>query len=296
MENRMVIRSADPDLREGLFGDVERTPLTLDEETDASIALESSRRFRAGEFADIMQLAVQWGGPVGAGIITQWLYDRLRGKKISISINGRPVEPTKDELYRALSSATDETRDRQLIHWIGADRATLAIVFTDVVESTMLGGRLGDETMFKVWGAHFGRSRQLIADHGGCPVKSLGDGAMAVFKTVEAALDYALALQADPGHPELRVRAGIHIGPVQVLADDVRGREVSFAARVVGANNGAEIWLSSEAKKQIDVLGAGHHRDLQWVKHTNIELKGFEDTFTLWAVEAPSDQTIAYAS
>src|SRR4029077_2084958 len=114
-----VIRSADPELREGLFGDVERALLTLDEETEASITLESFRRFRAGEFADIMQLAVQWGGPVGAGIITQWLYDRLRGKKISISINGQPVEPAKDELYRAINSAADEPHDRQLIQWIG---------------------------------------------------------------------------------------------------------------------------------------------------------------------------------
>src|SRR5207248_10772968 len=131
--------------------------------------------------------------------------------------------------------------------------------------------RLGDETMFKVWGAHFGRSRQLIADHGGCPVKSLGDGDMAVFKTVEAALDYALALHADPGRPELRLRAGIHIGPVQVLADDVRGREVSFAARVVGVNKGAEIWLSNEAKKHIDILNAADHKNLKWVEHPDID-------------------------
>src|SRR5439155_15895285 len=141
-------------------------------------------------------------------------------------INGRSVEPTKDGLYHALNSTADKTAPgRQLTEWAGAERATLAIIFTDVVGSTVLSGRLGDETMYKVWGAHFGRSRQLIADHGGCPIKSLGDGDMAVFKTVEAALDYALALQADPGHSELNLRAGIHIGPIHVLADDVLGLE-----------------------------------------------------------------------
>jgi class 3 adenylate cyclase len=294
MENRIAIRSADPDLRDDLFGDLECTLLTLDEETDASITLESSRNFRTGEFANILQFAVQWGGPVGVGIVTQWLYERLKGKKISLSINSRPVEPTRDGLYRALSSTTDETRDRQVMQWIGADRAILAIIFTDIVESTALSGRLGDETMFKVLGAHFGRSRQLIADHGGCAVKSLGDGDMALFKTVDAALDFALALQADPGHPELKVRAGIHIGPVQVLADDVRGLEVSFAARVIGANKGAEIWLSSEAKKHIDRLDADRHKGLAWIKHSNIELKGFEEAATLWAVAETEPPKASY--
>jgi class 3 adenylate cyclase len=283
MENRIVIRSAEPQLREHLFSDDERSELTLDEGTETAIALQSSRRFRTGEFADVMQIAVQWGGPVGAGIVTQWLYDRLRGKKIAILIGGRPIEPTKEEIYHALT-ANDDARAQQLTQWIGADRAILAIVFTDVVDSTLLGGRLGEETMFKVWGAHFGRSRQLIADHRGYPVKSLGDGDMALFKTVDVALDYALAVQANPGHPELRVRAGIHIGPVQVLAHDIGGREISFAARVIGANKGAEIWLSNEAKRHIDLLNSARHKDIYWVKHPNMELKGFDGTFTLWAL------------
>jgi hypothetical protein len=71
VENRIVIRSADPDSKETLFGDADRTPLTLGKEAAASIALESYRSFRAGEFAEIAQWAVQWGGPVGAGIVTQ---------------------------------------------------------------------------------------------------------------------------------------------------------------------------------------------------------------------------------
>jgi class 3 adenylate cyclase len=284
METRIVIRSAEPDLRRTLFGNVEGNQVCLDEPARASIALESSRTFRGPEFADIIQLAVQWGGPVGAGIITQWLFDRLRGRRISVSIDGRPIEPTKHDLYEAITSPSQETRDRRLIDWIGADGAVLAIVFTDVVDSTVLGGKLFDETMFEVWGTHFGRTRQLIAHHGGYPVKSLGDGYMAIFRTVPAALDYSLALQAEPGHPELKLRAGIHIGPVKILEDDVQGREVNFAARVIGANKDAEIWLSSEAKRHIDVLGAARHKDLQWVEHPNTMLKGFDEPATLWAI------------
>ncbi len=67
---------------------------------------------------------------------------------------------------------------------------------------------------------------------------------MAAFHAVEKALDYAMALQANPGHARVQIRAGIHIGPMQVEENDLFGGAVSFAARVVGAIQGAEIWLS----------------------------------------------------
>src|SRR5580658_3557114 len=78
MENRILIRSGEPDLRERLFGDLECALLTLDEETEASIALESSRRLRTAEFADLIQLGVQWGAPSGLALVAQWLYERLK--------------------------------------------------------------------------------------------------------------------------------------------------------------------------------------------------------------------------
>jgi len=71
---------------------------------------------------------------------------------------------------------------------------------------------------------------------------------MAAFKSVDAAVDYALALQGNTDHLQIRIRAGIHIGPMHVEEGDVFGGTVNFAARVVGAVKGAEIWLSDRAK------------------------------------------------
>ena len=62
------------------------------------------------------------------------------------------------------------------------------------------------------------------------------------------------------------------------------GRTVHFAARVVGAIKGAEIWLSGQAKADIDALGARRHEDLNWRQHDKVELKGFSGHFTLWSV------------
>ncbi|MGB5100660.1 MAG: hypothetical protein WBN94_08705 [Methanothrix sp.] len=87
---------------------------------------------------------------------------------------------------------------------------------------------------------------------------------MAAFKSADAALDYSTALQWNTGHPQIQIRAGIHIGPMHVEEGDVFGGTVNFAARVVGAITGAEIWLSDRAKEDIDRLGAVQHKRLGW--------------------------------
>lgn len=160
----------------------------------------------------------------------------------------------------------------------------MAIVFTDVVGSTALGEELREEAMGEVRRAHFAQSRKLIERFRGREIKTIGDSVMAAFKSVDRALDYSMTLQAATGHPQVRVRAAIHIGPMQVDEGDVFGGTVNFAARVVGAIKGDEIWLNSSAKEDIDSLGAKHHRNLDWEKHENVAMKGFRGTFTLWAL------------
>jgi class 3 adenylate cyclase len=181
-------------------------------------------------------------------------------------------------------SANAETHSSRFVEWAGDERVTLAIVFTDVVDSTALGEQMRDERMYEVRQAHFAQSRKLIAHHKGYEIRTIGDSVMAAFRSVAAALDYARALCGDPGAPELRLRAGIHIGPLQIEEGDVFGRTVNFAARVVGAIKGAEIWLSDQAKTDIDVLGARRHEELRWRRHDTVELKGFSGAFTLWSV------------
>ena len=177
------------------------------------------------------------------------------------------------------------TEQKSLLDWAGGARVTLAIVFTDIVGSTALNIELGDIAMSEVRRKHFAQSTALLAKQGGYEVKTIGDSVMAAFKSVEAALDYARALQLDPGSSELQIRAGIHIGPVEVTADDIFGAEVALASRVVSAIAGAEIWMSSRAKE--DVCRAGVHRNARWQPH-NVNLKGIGDA-QLWSLE-PTDE------
>jgi class 3 adenylate cyclase len=91
-----------------------------------------------------------------------------------------------------------DTGTPNLIHWAGGPRATLAITFTDIVDSTATADDLGDESMHEVWTEHFEQSRKLITAYSGRWIKNLGDGDLAVFRTAEEALDYARALHVEP--------------------------------------------------------------------------------------------------
>jgi class 3 adenylate cyclase len=183
-----------------------------------------------------------------------------------------------------VESARGETSTPSFTVWAGDERVALAIVFSDVVGSTALGEQLNDHRMNEVRRAHFAQSRKLIEQYKGREIKTIGDSFMAAFRSVEKALDYARALQSKPGHAQIQIRAGIHIGPMSVEENDVFGGTVNFAARVVGAIKGAEIWLSDQAKKHLDSSGA--QRQLKWEQHDGVEMKGFIGEFTLWSLSS----------
>jgi class 3 adenylate cyclase len=186
-----------------------------------------------------------------------------------------------------VESARGETSTPKFTEWAGDDRATLAIAFTDIVGSTALGEELKDERMNEVRRAHFAQSRKLIEEYKGREIKTIGDSFMAAFKSVEKALDYARALYASPGHPQVQIRAGIHIGPMTVEENDVYGGAVNFAARVVGAiEQRAEIWLSDQAKESLISGGKKQHSQLKWNRRDGMRMKGFSGTFTLWSLKS----------
>jgi class 3 adenylate cyclase len=184
-----------------------------------------------------------------------------------------------------LLSASGEMLTKRFRKWTGATRATLALVFTDLVGSTRLGEQLGDEEMFRVRSVHFANARMLIARFRGYEVKTIGDAFMVAFRTSVEALNFCLALKREPGDKRLSVRAGIHVGPVRIDDEDLFGRMVNFAARVVSAIKGAEIWLSDRAYDDIKSERAMAHRRLSWEEHARLDLKGFDGYYTLWQIK-----------
>lgn len=179
---------------------------------------------------------------------------------------------------------TPETNTEDFLKWAGGKNVTLSIVFTDIVGYTALRHELGDESMNEILRAHFAQGRIFIKKFMGREIKTIGDSFMVAFHSVVESLDFALAFKANTGHMQIQIRAGIHIGMLQVKGKDALGGTVDFAARVVGAIKGAEIWLSDEAKRDIKQLGAAHHTQLEWKRHEDIEMKGFPDKRILWSL------------
>ncbi|HEX8178283.1 MAG TPA: adenylate/guanylate cyclase domain-containing protein [Pyrinomonadaceae bacterium] len=184
-----------------------------------------------------------------------------------------------------LVAASAELRTENFKTWAGgADIATVAVVFTDVVDSTKLNVESGDERWRQVREAHFARTQELIRHGHGYLIKNKGDGVMAAFHSASDALDFALALNRDAGHELVKIRAGIHIGPVEVNAGDAFGQHVNMAARVEAHAKGAGIRVSMKVKEDVDSLRAARHKKLKWIEHTDQELKGFPQKYTLWSV------------
>jgi DNA-binding PadR family transcriptional regulator len=90
----------------------------------------------------------------------------------------------------------------------------VAILFTDVVQSTEMLDRLGDEATHGIRRRHFELLRRAIRDHRGREVKSLGDGLMVVFDSPQAAAVGALAMQRTVAacDDQVGLRVGIAAG------------------------------------------------------------------------------------
>lgn len=208
---------------------------------------------------------------------------RLKRAKIHVTSVLGDLSRRQDDIENFILSAQVEMLTPTFRAWERSEYATLAIVFTDIVDFTKMCEEMKDDGMKDIQRVHFLRSRELIASYRGCEIKTMGDSIMSAFHCAADALRYALELQRDPGHPLVRIRAGMHIGPMHVLGNDVFGGTVNFAGRIISYIEGSEIWLSDKAKNDLLPLGE-KYAALQWQRHDDISLKGFPGTWTLWSV------------
>src|SRR3990170_3974593 len=131
---------------------------------------------------------------------------------------------------------------------------TVTIVFTDVVGSTALTGRVGDEAARSLMREVEALVREQLARHRGTEVKGTGDGQMLAFtsarRAVLCALDIQRALQGRPSGPALRI--GLHTGEVVLEDADLFGvagaaEEVRVFADLFGAAVNAAARISALA-------------------------------------------------
>ena len=128
----------------------------------------------------------------------------------------------------------------------------VTIMFTDVVGSTTLYDRYGDDEADARRARHFAVLREVVASHDGREVKSTGDGLMITFTSAVAAVRCAVAMQrATTGAADgLEVRIGIDAGEPLSEGGDLYGTPVIVASRLCDAAGPGEI-LASQVVRQI---------------------------------------------
>jgi class 3 adenylate cyclase len=137
------------------------------------------------------------------------------------------------------------------------DRVLAAVVFTDIVDSTIHAQRLGDKAWRELLDAHDQVVRQELTRFRGNEVKSLGDGFLATFDGPGRAIRCAKAICDAVSKLGIDVRVGVHTGEVEVTPSDVRGIAVHIASRIAALGKGNEIIVSRTVKDLVAGSGFG---------------------------------------
>ena len=130
----------------------------------------------------------------------------------------------------------------RLSSWVHR-RILTTLLFTDLVDSTVIAGQLGDGAWRELLSGHFELARAQIERFGGREVKT-GDGLLATFAGPAQALQCAAAICRAANQEGLHLRASVHVGEVELVGSDVRGVAVHEAARITAKAGEDEILVS----------------------------------------------------
>ncbi|MGH8992147.1 MAG: adenylate/guanylate cyclase domain-containing protein, partial [Acidimicrobiia bacterium] len=128
---------------------------------------------------------------------------------------------------------------------VAVGSAVVTILFTDLVDSTALLARAGDEQAQRIFRAHHDLLAEAATAHGGEEVKWLGDGLMVAFASAADAVRCAVAMQQgghEPVHGErLAIRVGLNAGEALREATDYFGTPVVVARRLCDQADAGQI-------------------------------------------------------
>ena len=162
-----------------------------------------------------------------------------------------------------------------------SDRVLATVLFTDIVGSSNRASELGDSGWRALLERHDALVREQLERYRGQFVKSLGDGMLATFDGPSRAISSAIAIRDGVRKLGLDVRAGLHSGELELLADDdIGGLAVHIGARISSLAGSGEVLVSSTVRDLI----VGSDRIL--ADRGEHQLKGIPGTWRVFAVEA----------
>jgi adenylate cyclase len=151
-----------------------------------------------------------------------------------------------------------------------------AMCFLDITGYTRLTEERGDEAAADLAAQLAHLVRRSSQEHGGTPVKWLGDGVMFYFREPgDAVLAAVEMVEVVVSHGLPPAHVGIHAGPVVFQEGDYFGRTVNIAARIADYARPGEVLVSQE------VVDAADAAPVSFVEIGPVELKGVPGTLRL---------------
>jgi adenylate cyclase len=169
-----------------------------------------------------------------------------------------------EQLVEDIEAALEDTG------MLGRPGRVPAMCFLDLVGYTRLTEERGDAAaaaLAETLAVLVGRSAR---EHGGVPVKWLGDGVMVWFREPAGAVLAALGMVAQlpqAGLPPAHV--GVAAGPVVVQGGDYFGRTVNLAARIAARAGAGEVLVSDRVAESAPPEG------VTFVELGELRLEGF---------------------
>jgi YVTN family beta-propeller protein len=163
-------------------------------------------------------------------------------------------------------------------------RLLTTVLFTDIVGSTQRAEELGDKRWRDLLTLHHGIVRRALKRHRGKEIDTAGDGFFATFQQPSDAIDCARDLIDRLHQGGIDIRAGVHMGEVEVMGSSVGGIAVHVGARIMSKAEPGQVLVSNTVRdlmagSDLDFEDAGFH-----------ELKGVAAQMHLFAVRsAPPD-------
>ena len=129
-------------------------------------------------------------------------------------------------------------------------RKLCAIMFTDMKGYSKEMGSDEEATLKKLW-RYEKAMKEIIKEHDGKVVKTIGDAIMGDFDSAVNAVKAAVAIQSLLKKEDIKIRIGIHVGDVIHKAGDLFGDGVNIASRIESICEPGNIFISEDVYNQV---------------------------------------------
>ena len=257
----------------------------LGNETDADVAEAHRRDLAIQEKYGVKYLTYWFNDPTGQVFCLVDAPDQQAALACHREAHGliphKMIEVQTPSVDAFMGDWSASIPNRAMLGDGNADSGIRVIMFTDLAGSTEVSSRQGDEAAFRFVQTHNSIVRSSLEETRGSEVKHTGDGILASFSSVTAALECAMSIQRrfNEDTETGDVKIGLSAGEPVSDDSDLFGASVNLAARICAHANPQQILVSDVVK----ALTIG--KKFTFSDQGSIALKGFDDPVQLYEID-----------